>query len=114
MQNHQGSAGAVWNEHVYTDLAGLIGREKAEPILVRFQGDLVHRFGDLGDRETLRRDAHAVTSMAGMLGFMGLSMLAKALEVACRDGSDISASLLDFMQARQAVTVLLGERVGPA
>lgn len=114
MPSDQGSAGTVWNEGVFTDLSGLIGPEKAEPILARFQGDLAQRFADVGDRDTLRRDAHAVTSMAGMLGFAGLSALAKTLEVACRDGGDITGSLTAFMQARQAVTVLLDHRAGPA
>ncbi len=114
MQNHQDPAEAVWAQPVFTDLAGLIGTEKAEAILGRFQGDIVERFADLGDRDMVRRDAHAVTSMAGMLGFAGLSARAKALEIACRNGSDITASLMDFMQVRQAVTILLNHRAGRA
>lgn len=114
MRNPQDVCGDVWNERVFADLAGLIGPAKAEPILARFHGDLVQRFGDLGDRDAVRRDAHAVTSMAGMLGFTGLSALAKALEIACRDGSDITASLAAFLQGRRAVTALLDGRAGPA
>lgn len=114
MHDDQGPAAAVWNEGVFTDLAGLIGAAKAESILARFEADLAQRFADLGDHDTVRRDAHAVTSMAGMLGFSGLSALAKALEIACRNGSDIAGGLEDFMRARQAVAVRLERRAGPA
>lgn len=114
MHDDQGAAAAVWNERVFTDLAGLIGAAKAESILARFQADLAQRFADLGDHDTVRRDAHAMTSMAGMLGFASLCTSAKALEIACRNGSDIAARLEAFMQARQAVTVRLKDRAGPA
>lgn len=106
--------GETWNEAVFDDLAALIGRQKAEAILARFQADLAGRFADPADRETLRRDAHAVTSMSGMLGFAGLSALAKTLELQCRAGDDVAPGLSAFMQVRQAVTALLEARGGPA
>lgn len=105
--------GETWNEAVFDDLAALIGPQKAEAILARFRADLARRFAD-ADRETLRRDAHAVTSMSGMLGFQGLSALAKTLEIQCRDGGDVARHLAAFMQARQAVTACLDVRGGPA
>lgn len=114
MQNESTSPGAAWNERVFDDLAALIGPPKAKAILARFQGDLAQRFTDLADRETLRRDAHAVTSMSGMLGFQVLSALAKTLELHCLDGSDVAPSLSAFLQARRAVTAVLEERGGAA
>lgn len=114
MQSDAISAGAAWNKGVFNDLAALIGPQKAQAILTRFQGDLARRFADLGDRETLRRDAHATTSMSGMLGFQGLSALAKTLELDCRNGGDLTPSLSAFLQARQGVTALLDENGSPA
>ena len=111
MHNTPPAGHEVWNEGIFTDLSGLIGSPKAQAILIRFQGDLNQRFGQLGDREALRRDAHAVTSMAGMLGFKWLSGLAKTLELACQGGGDIAPSLSAFMQARQAVSARLRERI---
>ncbi len=94
---------AEWDEPTYTRLSDLIGHAKADAILARFATDLAARFA-ITEREALRRDAHAVISTAGMLGFLRLSALARDLEAACSDGADVDAPFAALQRARDAAT----------
>ncbi len=111
MAHQHDDMSGLWNERVFTDLSALIGASKAEAILQRFRDDLPQRVGADCDREAIRKDAHTLVSMAGMLGFATLSAAARDLEGACQEGSDIKASLLTFMRIKVAVTALVTERL---
>ena len=90
----------AWNRKTFEVLMALIGARKANEIAARFRSDLGDRFADVMNREAVRRDAHAVTSTAGMLGFAQLSQAARSLEAACESGEAFGANLQALMNAK--------------
>jgi HPt (histidine-containing phosphotransfer) domain-containing protein len=99
---HQFSAlnAEAWNRNTFDELARLIGARRANELAARFRSDLCDRFADVMDREWVRRDAHAVTSTAQVLGFARLSQAARSLEKACEADEAIDAKLKALMIAK--------------
>jgi HPt (histidine-containing phosphotransfer) domain-containing protein len=99
---HQFSAlnAEAWNGKTFDELARLIGARRANELVARFRSDLCDRFADVMDRERVRRDAHAVTSTAQVLGFARLSQAARSLEKACEADEAIDAQLKALMIAK--------------
>ncbi|QRE75105.1 ATP-binding protein [Methylobacterium aquaticum] len=68
----------------------LMGRERIDGLLGMLAAELEQRFrARNGDRAGLARDAHAMISAAGLLGFTGLSDLCREIEEACLAGADL-------------------------
>lgn len=102
----------AWNTTVFTTLGELLGQAKIEGIASRFQADLQARFSDRNSREILRRDAHTITSTAGLLGFASLSAAAKTLELNCIRGDDFTPSLSALLRCRGTAVDLLAQHLG--
>ena len=93
----------VWNQAIFGNLCSLLGKPAVNAIVLRFQADLAARLTDAGITEATRKDAHIITSQAGMLGFTALSQAAKAFEAAYHGGSDTASCLVGLVRARAAV-----------
>jgi PAS domain S-box-containing protein len=85
-----------------SELARLIGVEKAHELLMRFREELPDRFSSAAP-EALKADAHALASTAGLLGFAKLSAAAGALEQAIETGGDVSPQLSAVLAGRKDV-----------
>ena len=93
---------------VYDSLFDLVGRERVMALLGQLAAQLTERFvGEpvsTEDRARLARDAHAMISAAGVLGFLVLSGACKSLAAACAAGGDIVMPL-DRVRASRAMTL---------
>lgn len=93
---------------VYDSLLDLVGRERVMALLGQLATQLAERFvGEpvsAEDRVRLARDAHAMISAAGVLGFLILSDACKSLAAACAAGEDIVVHL-DRVRASRATTL---------
>jgi CheY-like chemotaxis protein len=93
---------------VYDSLFDLVGRERVMVLLGQLATQLTERFvGEpvsAEDRARLARDAHAMISAAGVLGFLVLSGACKSLAAACAAGGDIGVPL-DRVRASRAMTL---------
>ncbi len=68
----------------------LMGPERIDGLLGMLAAELEQRFrARSGDRAGFARDAHAMISAAGLLGFTGLSDLCREIEEACLAGADL-------------------------
>ncbi len=103
----------VWERSTFENLQTLLGGDKLDAIVVRFWADLCRRFEDLNDGELLRKDAHAVKSTAGMLGFVELSATAQALENAVSGGEPYGLLVAPLLAARQDLGNFLSSRSDP-
>jgi len=83
------------------ELMKLIGCDKLIDLLVKLKDDLPRRLNS-ADSAALRADAHSMTSMAGLLGFMELSEAARRLEHAVDTGDDHVIPLVQLLAARTA------------
>jgi HPt (histidine-containing phosphotransfer) domain-containing protein len=97
----------AWNRKTFDELVRLIGARRANELATRFRSDLCDRFADVTDRERVRRDAHAVTSTAQVLGFARLSRAARSMEKACEAHEAIDAKLQALMIAKFNATKAL-------
>ena len=81
-----------------------MGREKVLKLLDSLGTQLTRSLEgpclDPSDRERLGREAHAMVSMAGMLGFIELSGLCSEVEQACRGGLDLELFLARVRETR--------------
>ena len=98
----------AWDREVFDRLAVLVGADRAMQIAQKFWLDLCNRFGAVKSHELMRRDAHAVTSTSGMLGFTTLSKAARDLEKACETGDGVEHCLQIFAAAKLEVGEALG------
>jgi HPt (histidine-containing phosphotransfer) domain-containing protein len=95
---------APLDRETYGKLVTLIGREKVLKLLDNLGAQLTRTLEgpclDPSDRERLGREAHAMVSMAGMLGFIELSGLCSEVEQACRGGLDLELCLARVRETR--------------
>ncbi|MFD0934506.1 Hpt domain-containing protein, partial [Methylobacterium trifolii] len=89
-------------------LAGLrhsFGAARVEGLLELLAEEVRERFqpGET-DRNQIAHDAHALTSAAGMLGFVGLSSLCREVEAAAHADSDL-APLIRRLEVQKASTL---------
>jgi HPt (histidine-containing phosphotransfer) domain-containing protein len=105
--------GEPWNRRTFGELMDLIGARKANDLAALFRSDLHNRFADAMNRELLRRDAHAVTSTSGVLGFTQLSQAARGLEAACETGEAFDSKLQALLIAKAEATNALSGCMTP-
>lgn len=93
------------DHEAYGKLVALMGKEKVLNLLDKLGTQVVETFETtlLGsaDRDRLARDAHAMVSTAGMLGFLELSELCSAVERACRGGLDLDGFMTRVRDTRR-------------
>ena len=96
--------GPVLDVDVYESLQNLIGEKKVADLIARLASELQSRFATLVDdreRERLAQDAHAMVSMAGMLGFSDLAEVCRELEEASATSHELSRQLARLQSARK-------------
>jgi HPt (histidine-containing phosphotransfer) domain-containing protein len=68
-------------------------RRLLETLEARLRDLPVFQSPTLDERQRLAKDAHALVSAAGMLGFLPLSQSFRELEAACVEGTDLDVVL---------------------
>lgn len=101
----------VWNQAIFGNLCILLGKPAVNAIVLRFKAELASRLTDAGVTEATRKDAHIITSQAGMLGFTTLSQAAKAFEAAYHSRNDAASCLSGLLQARAAVIACIDRAI---
>ena len=77
----------------FADLAEVFGRARLLELWAAFEGAVARQFApELSDGETIARDAHALVSLGGTLGFVGLSRACADVERICLTGGDAPAA----------------------
>ncbi len=85
---------------VIADLTELFGPERLAALLKGLGEEIAARLEPPSQtRQDLARDAHALVSVSGTLGFAALSQACVDLEVACLDGSDPAPPLARVLRA---------------
>ncbi|WP_407523823.1 ATP-binding protein [Methylobacterium oryzisoli] len=92
----------ILDRAVFEEMLEVTGREAMLGLLVRLAADLRSRFGEAVGRERLTADAHAMMSVAGLLGFIGLAQVCRDLEQACTAQQDLESILIRLAEARCA------------
>ncbi len=107
------TAVGAWNRAKFEEVVDMIGARVANNLAIRFREDLRKRFTNMSNRESLRRDVHAVRSSSELLGFAKLSQAARRLETAFETGEAFDASLAALMIAKDDTIQALDESLAP-
>ena len=87
---------------VYDDVIAVLGGDKVRDLVLKLEARLARSFAIPDpaalDRTDLAREAHALVSQAGALGFEELGETCRDLEAACLVGEEV-LSLLDEARA---------------
>jgi HPt (histidine-containing phosphotransfer) domain-containing protein len=93
------------DQQTYGGLVAVMGRERVLRLLEQLMAKLEEWVSDAHatpeERQQLAREAHAMVSSAGMLGFAALSTSCADLERACEEGAAV-AEVLSRVQAARA------------
>ena len=92
----------VLDRAVFEEMLEVTGREIMLGLLVRLAADLRSRFDEAIGRERLAADAHAMVSVAGLLGFTHFAQVCRDLEQACAAQQDLESVLTRLAEARRA------------
>jgi DNA-binding response OmpR family regulator len=81
----------------FTGVRDMMGEAGVKRLLERLEGRLREALAGMPahaeDRQSLAREAHALVSACGMLGFLPLSQMFRDLEAACLGGADLDPIL---------------------
>jgi HPt (histidine-containing phosphotransfer) domain-containing protein len=103
---------------IYDGLLDLVGPDKVKSLLDQLAAQLTARFqGEPDtdeDRDRLARDAHAMISAAGAVGFSALSGACQALDDACTANRDVPEALHAVREARRLALRLIPALKQPA
>ena len=91
-----------FNQMAFDQLKQIFDEAKLQRYLDTLQALLSELTEDDADRTALAEKAHKLRSMAGMLGFMRISVLLGELEQTCEDAGDVEASLASLQEAEVA------------
>jgi len=91
-----------FNQMAFDQLKQIFDEAKLQKYLGTLQALLSELTEDDADRTALAEKAHKLRSMAGMLGFMRISVLLGELEQTCEDAGDVEASLDSLREAEAA------------
>ena len=84
----------AYDAETLADLESVFGRERVMALLGGLRREIDERLAaSEADRQDLGRDAHALVSVSGTLGFMPLSRACAQLERACLTGTDVASAL---------------------
>jgi HPt (histidine-containing phosphotransfer) domain-containing protein len=88
---------------VYDDVIAVLGGDKVRDLVLKLEARLARSFAIPDpaalERTDLAREAHALVSQAGALGFEELGETCRDLEAACLVGEEEVLSLLDEARA---------------
>ncbi|GJD93141.1 Hpt domain-containing protein [Methylobacterium iners] len=94
----------AFDEDKLDDVRSNVGQEQTDALLRLLAEELTERFGPSGSNaKKLAYEAHVMISSTGVLGFVGLSDLCRAVEEACRTGQDPSVLRTRLAEARDQV-----------
>lgn len=95
-----------FDQEAFDELRTMMGSERVEEWIAKFLQQLEATFPAAGSetssRELLARDAHALVSHAGFLGFLELALLCSELGGVCVSGGDIGPPILRVRAAARA------------
>ena len=115
-----GDSGAppTFDAAAFESIADLLGPDKTAETVVKFLREIETRLSpdDLAAaaREAFQRDAHVVTSIAGMLGFVDLAQACAAIVMSPLDAADFEAKGIDVVRAKAAAILRAGTLGGKA
>jgi CheY-like chemotaxis protein len=96
----------TFDSTVFEGVVSLLGGEKTAALLERLAQQL-QQFGEGGTagagRERIGREAHAMISSAGLLGFTRLSELCRRIEVESASGADLAPALAQMAELRRSM-----------
>ena len=94
----------ILDRKIYADLAVMLGREKMSRLLEKLETALEASLPKTPeppiDPVRMAREAHALVSQAGMLGFMDVSEACRSVESACLSGAGVDEALARACVAR--------------
>lgn len=94
----------AFDEDKLDDVRSNLGQEQTDALLGLLAEELRERFGpSASDAKNLAYEAHVMISATGVLGFVGLSELCRAVEEACRNGQGPSVLRARLVHARDEV-----------
>lgn len=108
-EDQPGSAEPVLDEATLDSVRDLLGTERAVDLLRslhrQLQAELTDFEGTADALARLRKEAHKLTSAAGMLGFSTLSAACRELEFAIDSGSDAARAFARASEAKASATM---------
>ena len=103
-QGAEAEAAPTFDQATFDAIADLLGREKTADTLVKFIREVDKRLSvealAAGQHEPFQRDAHVVTSIAGMLGFVDLAQTCAAIVVSPLDAADFKVKGAQVVRAK--------------
>lgn len=97
---------AFFDREAFEELQTIMGKKRVSDWIAQFLLHLEATFPLAGteapSRELLARDAHALVSHAGFLGFLELALLCSELERVCASGGDVGPPMLRARIAARA------------
>jgi CheY-like chemotaxis protein len=106
-------APALLDLPTYEGVVAMLGAEKSQVLLDALAQKLAQVPTDIArplDRQLLARDAHAIVSSAGLLGFAALSDLARKIEAAYEAGIDLAPLMVRLTEMRTLVVAEIERR----
>jgi HPt (histidine-containing phosphotransfer) domain-containing protein len=98
-------AAPVYDAEVVAELEAVFGRPRLMNLLAGLGDEIAQRLRvSEAQRDALSRDAHALVSASGTLGFGPLSQACAALEHACHAGSDLGPALARARRSADAAS----------
>ncbi len=108
-EDRLGSAEPVLDEATLDSVRDLLGVERAADLLRslhrQLQAELTDFEATADTLARLRKEAHKLTSAAGMLGFSTLSTACRELELAIDSGSDAACAFARAREAKASATM---------
>ncbi|GJE46574.1 Hpt domain-containing protein [Methylobacterium soli] len=95
----------AYDAAVVAELEAVFGRSRLMNLLAGLGAEIAQRLQvPAAEREALSRDAHALVSASGTLGFGPLSRACAELEQACHSGSDLGPALARARRKAEAAS----------
>ncbi len=95
------SEAPIFDQSVFLELSSELGHEDTIEVLKAFLTDTSRKMGVMaaavGDRSTIKREAHSIKSSAATLGFAQLAALAREIEA--RSEAVIASELSELVAA---------------
>ena len=99
-------SGSSLDRQIFDEVVELLGRQAVNRLLAGLASELETRFGKQGsvpDRLSLARDAHAMVSASGSLGFMEFADLCHQVEAACNTNQEYTALFNQVQLCKQHI-----------
>jgi HPt (histidine-containing phosphotransfer) domain-containing protein len=107
----------LFDQAVFLNLSSELGEEDTVEVLEAFLADTSRKMGAMaaavGDRSTIKREAHSIKSSAATFGFSELSALARQLEASAEtmSGAELEQSVDALARAFERTSQLAQARL---